>query len=83
VLLVVGVFGVLHVQAWAPNREARGRLHDPVTKVTYAREVRAVLQARCTSCHSPGGPAPMPLTTYDEVRPWARAIKDQVLTRRR
>ena len=24
----------------------------------------------------------MPLTTYDEVRPWARAIKDQVLTRR-
>ena len=24
----------------------------------------------------------MPLTTYDEVRPWARAIKDQILTRR-
>lgn len=57
--------------------------HDPVTtKVTFDREVRTILQARCGSCHSPGAPAPMPLTTYDEVRPWARAIKDQVLARR-
>ena len=30
----------------------------------------------------PGGSAPMPLTTYEDVRPWARAIKEQVLTRR-
>jgi hypothetical protein len=57
--------------------------HDPIsTRITYAREIRAILQARCGSCHSPGGPAPMPLTTYDEVRPWARAIKDQVLARK-
>src|SRR5689334_9467843 len=57
--------------------------HDPVTtKVTFDREVRAILQARCGSCHAPGAPAPMPLTTYEEVRPWARAIKDQVHARR-
>jgi mono/diheme cytochrome c family protein len=57
--------------------------HDPVTtNITYAREIHAILQARCASCHSPGGPAPMSLMTYDEVRPWARGIKDQVLTRR-
>src|SRR5215471_10926976 len=57
--------------------------HDPVTtKITFDREVRAILQARCGACHSAGAPAPMPLTTYDDVRPWARAIKDQVLTRR-
>jgi mono/diheme cytochrome c family protein len=56
--------------------------HDPVTtKITYAREIRAILQARCASCHSPGAPAPMPFSTYEEVRPWARAIKTQVLTR--
>jgi mono/diheme cytochrome c family protein len=62
---------------------ARPAAHDPITtKVTFAREIRAILSARCASCHSPGGPAPMPLTTYEEVRPWARAIKEQVLTRR-
>ena len=57
--------------------------HDPITtRVTYAREVRAIIGARCVTCHAPGGSAPMPLTTYDETRPWARAIKEQVLTRR-
>ena len=57
--------------------------HDPITtKITFAREIRAILAARCAVCHAPGGSAPMALTTYEEVRPWARAIKDQVLTRR-
>jgi len=57
--------------------------HDPITtKVTFAREIRAILSTRCTPCHAPGGSAPMALTTYEEVRPWARAIKEQVLTRR-
>ena len=57
--------------------------HDPITtRVTYAREVRAIIGARCVTCHAPGGSAPMPLTTYEETRPWARAIKEQVLARR-
>ena len=57
--------------------------HDPVTtKVTFAREIRAIMAARCASCHVEGGPAPMPLVTYEEVRAWARGIKEQVLTRR-
>jgi hypothetical protein len=50
--------------------------------VTFSREVRAILATHCTICHSRGGSAPMPFTTYDEVRPWARAIKEQALTRR-
>jgi hypothetical protein len=62
---------------------ARPTAHDPITtKITFAREIRAILAARCAVCHAPGGSAPMALTTYEEVRPWARAIKDQVLTRR-
>jgi hypothetical protein len=62
---------------------ARPAAHDPITtKITFAREIRAILSTRCTTCHSPGGSAPMPLTTYEEVRPWARAIKEQVLARR-
>src|SRR4051794_20538043 len=57
--------------------------HDPITtSVTFSREVRGILAARCVTCHAPGGSAPMPLTTYDETRPWARAIKEQILTRR-
>lgn len=57
--------------------------HDPITtKVTWDREIAPLVQARCASCHSDGGRGPMPLTTYQEARPWARAIREEVLTRR-
>ena len=57
--------------------------HDRIsTKVTWDREIAPIFQRRCASCHSPGGRAPMPLTTYDEARPWAKAIKEEVLARR-
>ena len=65
-----------------PSLAVRPAAHDPITtKVTFTREISAILAARCVTCHSTRGSAPMPLTTYAEVRPWARAIKEQVLTR--
>lgn len=57
--------------------------HDPITtRVSWEREIAPIVQARCVSCHSPGGAAPMSLATYKEVRPWARAIREEVLARR-
>jgi hypothetical protein len=57
--------------------------HDPINaKVTWNTDVARLVQARCVRCHTPGGRGPMPLTTYEEARPWARAIREAVLTRR-
>lgn len=52
------------------------------TKVSWTRDIAPLVEARCASCHSPGGRAPMPLLTYEDARPWARAIREEVLTRR-
>lgn len=38
------------------------------TDPTYSGEVRAIVDAHCVSCHVPGGAAPFPMTTYEEVR---------------
>lgn len=43
--------------------------------VTYAKHIAPILQRSCQNCHRPDGAGPMPLTTYEEVRPWARSIK--------
>jgi hypothetical protein len=57
--------------------------HDRITtKVTWEREISRIIQARCVSCHVDGGRAPMPLGTYAQARPWAKAIRDEVLARR-
>ncbi len=57
--------------------------HDRITtKVTWNREIAPIVQARCASCHTRGGSSRIPLTTYEEARPWAASIKEEVLTRR-
>ena len=67
----------------ASQRSSIVRAHDPVPATpTFARDIRPLLAAHCTACHVDGGSAPMPLTTAEELRPWARAIRAQVLTRR-
>lgn len=57
--------------------------HDPITtKITFSREISRLFHARCLGCHKPGGKAPMSLVKYEEARPWAKAIKEEVLERR-
>jgi hypothetical protein len=56
--------------------------HDPITtKLTWTQEVSRIVYKRCTSCHHEGGTA-FALMTYDDARPWAKAIRDEVLERR-
>ncbi len=52
--------------------------HDPITtKLTWTQEISRVVYKRCAGCHRPGGSA-FSLLTYEEARPWAKAIRDQV-----
>jgi hypothetical protein len=53
------------------------RAAPPVVEgeVTYAKDIAPILQRSCENCHRPNGAGPMSLTSYEEVRPWARAIK--------
>lgn len=56
--------------------------HDVIsTKITWSREVSRIIYKRCASCHHEGGAA-FSLITYQEARPWAKAIKEEVLERR-
>ena len=58
------------------------RAHEPITtKVRFNKELIRILQRNCLSCHHPGGIA-FSLATYDEARPWAKAIKEEVLEKR-
>ncbi|MFY9554880.1 MAG: hypothetical protein WAV47_09225, partial [Blastocatellia bacterium] len=56
--------------------------HEPITtKVRFNKEVVRILQRSCLGCHHSGGIA-MSLAAYDEARPWAKAIKEEVLEKR-
>jgi hypothetical protein len=56
--------------------------HDIITtKITFSKEISRLINKRCAICHREGGSA-FSLTTYDQARPWAKAIKEEVLERR-
>src|SRR5690348_11424537 len=57
----------LHAQAKAPSAD-----------ITFTKDIVPVLQHSCQQCHHAGGVAPMSLVTYEEVRPYARAMKERV-----
>jgi hypothetical protein len=69
--LLAAVFPVLSAAAeLASNRP-----------VTFAKDIAPILQEKCQSCHRAGSIAPMSLLTYEQTRPWAKAIKERVVSR--
>ena len=56
--------------------------HVPITtKITFNREIAQIFQRKCFQCHTDGNVS-MALTTYKEARPWAVAIKEEILERK-
>ncbi|MEK6323544.1 MAG: hypothetical protein AABN33_18040 [Acidobacteriota bacterium] len=48
---------------------------------TFTKDILPILQKSCQECHRPDTMAPMSLLTYEQTRPWARSIKEKVVTR--
>jgi hypothetical protein len=73
--MVVAALGVISMMTVAA--------HDRVTTaVTWEREIAPIVSAHCVSCHAGQPGTTVSLATYEAARPWARAIREQVLTRR-
>src|SRR6266545_6254486 len=58
---------------------------DGITKskaaVTFNKDVAPIFFKNCVECHRPGEAAPMSLLSYKDARPWARSIREKVLSR--
>ena len=69
---VLGAFVVASLALLVSDAAAQG------AAPTFTKDVAPVLYKHCTSCHRAGEIAPMSLLTYEEARPWARAIRERV-----
>ena len=81
----IALAGVVWFGAFAVARlgAADQYAQKPVTTVpTFAKDVAPILYKNCTTCHRPGEIAPMSLLTYQDARPWAKAIRDEVADRK-
>src|ERR1022692_4659365 len=80
-LFAAAVFLVVMGMAWQmPGTAAASeeKNSQPVAAPTFYKDVLPILQDKCQSCHRTGEPAPMPLVTYEQTRPWAGKIAAEV-----
>lgn len=71
---LVGLGAAPFLTADTAESPARRNVSEPRKAVDYATDVAPILYANCTGCHSPGGPAPFSLRSYDDARERADKI---------
>ncbi len=76
----IALVAVFAFQAEAQAQAAFVSSGDANAPLTYASHVASIINENCVVCHRDGGIAPMRLTTYEEVKPWARRIKERVVS---
>ena len=72
------LFLLVVLMAAASRALAAGGQFDEVP--TFTRDVAPILYENCVTCHRPNNIAPMALLDYTDARPWARSIKDLVIS---
>src|SRR5262245_42053496 len=65
-----------------PSSSVTSLTPDQAKAVTFNKDVLPVLQNNCQACHRPGEVAPMSFLTYEGTRPWAKAIKAAVVSKK-
>ena len=77
----VGIGLVLAAMMAAAPAVAVAQPDNGGAEATFSKDIVPIFQRSCQVCHRQGEMAPMSLMTYQEVRPWARAIKNRVVAR--
>src|ERR1051326_6866038 len=58
-----------------------GNATAETSQATFSKDVAPIFQRSCQTCHRPNSFSPMSLMTFQDARPWAKSIKEKVVTR--
>lgn len=75
----LGLFLLAFVVIVPASRVATSQTRTGVP--TFSKDIAPIFQEKCQACHRPDSIAPMSLRTYEETKPWARGIREKVITR--
>src|SRR5262245_58784816 len=82
VAALAGLFMIMAVGLSVPRAaQQEPPASDDNKPVTFTKDIAPILQRTCQQCHRPDSLAPMSLVTYEEVRPYARAMKARTALR--
>lgn len=67
------LFGLRTGEANGPKSAAKD--------VTFSKDVAPIFYRTCSECHRAGEVAPFSVMSYKEIRPWAKSIREKVISR--
>jgi hypothetical protein len=85
-MMKIRIFAAMMVSliaAWLyilPGAEASGPGTSP-KNITFSKDVAPIFYKSCVECHRPGEAAPFSVLNYKDLRPWAKSIKEKVISR--
>ncbi len=79
--LAFGLFVALCLVAVWQRAAQVGATVKPKTAVTFNKNIAPIFFKSCAECHRPGEAAPFSVLSYQDVRPWAKSIKEKVVSR--
>ncbi len=62
------------------NTEAAGKKSAPAA-VTFSKDVAPIFNKACAQCHQPKDIAPFSVMSFKDVRPWAKSIREKVISK--
>ncbi|MBL8190542.1 MAG: cytochrome c, partial [Acidobacteria bacterium] len=71
----------LAITAVGISTSASGEKSSASAAPTFTKDIAPIFFKNCAECHRPGEIAPMSLMNYKEVRPWAKSIREKVVSR--
>ncbi len=75
-ILAAGCRGEPHDAAWCSNDTVESA--PPAERLTFWRDIKPITDQKCGGCHASGAHAPFTFDTWEEVQPWASAIRTSV-----
>src|ERR1041385_4828951 len=79
-LLIAAVFALLGAAARSTT-SASDKTKAPAKEVTFNKDIAPIFFKSCAECHPPGEIAPFSVLSYKDVRPWAKSIRENVVSK--
>ena len=75
------LLALLFCLMFADSTQSSASVERGGATLTFTKDIAPIIYKNCSSCHRQGEIAPMSLVDYKEIRPWAKAIREKVITR--
>ncbi len=79
--IIVVIVLVVAAALFAANASRAEDMKQSTKEVTFTKDVAPIFFKNCAECHRPGEAAPFSALSYKDARPWARSIREQVVSR--